>query len=212
VVDRTSDGVVIRGAGHYRRVIGHELMTIPTKAMKTGDDDYAIAAMTPVNAPGVKIANTPYAPRHSDLRDFPVSGHDHYPEGFVIFDDVVVPNERILGGEVRPRRGFAHSLGLREPRWPLRQWPTAQTSGRLGLADRRSERPGRRRPHTEKVSEMVSRHRGASCLEAALSHAKAGVSGASSPTSSTPMPPSTPTPPAPTSRSDTCSTSPAAPL
>src|SRR6478752_5840497 len=90
VVDRSSDGVVLRGAKLHitGASLGHDLMTIPTKAMKSGEDDYAIAAMVPVNAPGVKIVNTTYAPRHADLRDFPVSGRDHYPEGFVIFDDV----------------------------------------------------------------------------------------------------------------------------
>jgi aromatic ring hydroxylase len=33
-------------------------MTIPTKAMKAGEEDYAIAAIAPVNAPGVRKAVT----------------------------------------------------------------------------------------------------------------------------------------------------------
>ena len=52
--------------------------------------------MVPVNAPGVKIVNTTYAPRHEDKRDFPVSGRAHTPEGFVMFDDVYVPEERVF--------------------------------------------------------------------------------------------------------------------
>ena len=61
----------------------------------------------------MKIINTTYARRHTDVRDFPVSGADHYSEGFVIFDDVFVPNERIfLNGEVAEASVFAHSLGL----------------------------------------------------------------------------------------------------
>jgi 4-hydroxybutyryl-CoA dehydratase/vinylacetyl-CoA-Delta-isomerase len=49
----------------------------------------------------VKIINTTYAPRHADVRDFPISGRNHTPEGFVIFDDVFVPLERIfMCGEV----------------------------------------------------------------------------------------------------------------
>ena len=68
VVGRQKDGVVIRGAKLHitGASLGHELMTIPTKAMKAGEEDYAIAAMIPVNAPGVKIINTSYAPRHHD--------------------------------------------------------------------------------------------------------------------------------------------------
>ena len=117
VVERRDDGIVIRGAKLHISAasMGHELMTIPTKAMKPGEEDYAVAAMIPVNAPGVKIVNTTYAPRHEDKRDFPVSGKQHTPEGFVIFDDVFVPNERVfLDGVPEFAAVFAHSLGLWE--------------------------------------------------------------------------------------------------
>ena len=99
VVERRDDGIVIRGAKLHISAasMGHELMTIPTKSMKPGEDDYSVACMVPVNAPGVKIINTTYAPRHEDKRDFPISSRHHTPEGFVIFDDVFVPEER-LGG------------------------------------------------------------------------------------------------------------------
>ncbi len=118
VVEHRDDGIVIRGAKLHISAasMGHELMTIPTKSMKSGEEEYSVACMVPVNAPGVKIVNTTYAPRHEDMRDFPMSGAHHTPEGFVIFDDVFVPNERIfLGGEHPELAGiFAHSLGLWE--------------------------------------------------------------------------------------------------
>ncbi len=117
VIERREDGVVIRGAKLHitGASLGHELLTIPTKAMKPGEDDYAIACCVAVNSPGVKIVNTSYAPRHADVRDFPISATDHCPEGFVIFDDVFVPNERIfLDGEIKYAATFAHSLGLWE--------------------------------------------------------------------------------------------------
>ena len=117
VVDRTSDGVVIRGAKLHitGASLGHELMTIPTKSMKAGEGQYAIACVIPVNAPGVVVINTSYAPRHEDTRSFPVSASTHMPEGFVIFDDVFVPNERVfLDGETQYAGVFAHSLGLWE--------------------------------------------------------------------------------------------------
>ncbi|MEM7098652.1 MAG: 4-hydroxyphenylacetate 3-hydroxylase N-terminal domain-containing protein [Pseudomonadota bacterium] len=117
VVERRDDGVVIRGAKLHITAasMGHELMTIPTKSMKAGEDDYSIACMVPVNAPGVKIINTTYAPRGEDKRDFPISGQHHTPEGFVIFDDVFVENERVfLDGNPEFAGVFAHSLGLWE--------------------------------------------------------------------------------------------------
>jgi len=117
IVERRDDGIVIRGAKLHISAasMGHELMTIPTKSMRAGEEDYSVAAMVPVNAPGVKIVNTTYAPRHHDKRDFPVSGRQHTPEGFVIFDDVFVPNERVfLDGLPEFAGMFAHSLGLWE--------------------------------------------------------------------------------------------------
>jgi 4-hydroxybutyryl-CoA dehydratase/vinylacetyl-CoA-Delta-isomerase len=117
VVKRTPDGVVIRGAKLHitGASLGHELMTIPTKAMKPGEEAYSIACAVPVNAPGVRIVNTSYAPRHPDRRIFPFSARTHMPEGFVIFDDVFVPRERVfLDGETRYAAVFAHSLGLWE--------------------------------------------------------------------------------------------------
>jgi 4-hydroxybutyryl-CoA dehydratase/vinylacetyl-CoA-Delta-isomerase len=87
VVDRSRDGVVIRGAKLHIRgaCYAHDLMTIPTKSMKAGEEPWAIAAMVPVNAKGVRIVNTTYAPRHRDARGFPISSRHHLPEGFVIW-------------------------------------------------------------------------------------------------------------------------------
>ena len=117
VVERRPDGVVIRGAKLHITAasLAHELMTIPTKAMKAGEDDYSIACMVPVNAPGVKLVDVDYAPRHKDQRRFPISRQTHTPDSFVIFDDVFVPNERVfLDGHPDQAAVFAHSLGLWE--------------------------------------------------------------------------------------------------
>ena len=52
IIERKSDGIVIRGAKLHISAasMGHELMTIPTKSMKAGEDDYSVACMVPVNA------------------------------------------------------------------------------------------------------------------------------------------------------------------
>jgi 4-hydroxybutyryl-CoA dehydratase / vinylacetyl-CoA-Delta-isomerase len=183
VVDRGPDGVVIRGAKLHitGASMGHELMTIPTKAMKTGEEDYSIAAMIPVNAPGVKIVDTTYAPRHADLRDFPVSGQNHYPEGFVMFDDVFVPNDRIfLNGEVSQASVFAHSLGL----WERLGGLSGMADGGdllVGLAQLIAEANGLAgEGHIkEKISEMIIHATVVrACLEAAMSHSSSGPFGA----------------------------------
>ncbi|MDP6972549.1 MAG: 4-hydroxyphenylacetate 3-hydroxylase N-terminal domain-containing protein, partial [Pseudomonadales bacterium] len=160
VVERRDDGIVIRGAKLHISAasMGHELMTIPTKSMKAGEEEYSVAAMVPVNAPGVKIVNTTYAPRHEDVRDFPMSGSHHTPEGFVIFDDVFVPDERVfLGGEHPELAGiFAHSLGLWERLGGLAGMVTAYDR-LVGFAQLISEANGlEKMGHIkEKISEMM---------------------------------------------------------
>ena len=186
VVDRQRDGVVIRGAKLHitGASFGHDLLTIPTKAMKPGEEDWSIGCMVPVNAPGVKIINTTYAPRHADARAFPVSGRYHYPEGFVIFDDVFVPNERIfLDGETHYAAVFAHSLGLWERLGGLSAF-VEEADQLVGLAQLVAEANGTAGiSHVkEKISEMIIHATLIrSALEAALAHCNTGPDGAAFP-------------------------------
>lgn len=186
VVDRQGDGVVIRGAKLHitGASFGHDLMTIPTKSMKPGEEDYAIAAMVPVNAPGVKIINTTYAPRHADPRAFPISSQISYPEGFVIFDDVFVPNDRVfLDGETAHAAVFAHSLGLWERLGGLSEFAN-EADHLVGLAQLVAEANGIARvSHVrEKISEMIIHATLIrASLEAAIDHCEIGPDGAAFP-------------------------------
>jgi len=117
IVERRSDGVVINGAKLHitAAAMAHELIVMPTKAMKLGEEDWAIACAVPLNAPGVTVVNTTYAPRGTDDDYWPVSSHHNSPEGFILFDNVFVPNDRVfLAGEIEHSATFAHSLGLWE--------------------------------------------------------------------------------------------------
>jgi 4-hydroxybutyryl-CoA dehydratase/vinylacetyl-CoA-Delta-isomerase len=159
IVERRDDGIVIRGAKLHISAasMGHELMTIPTKSMKPGEEDYSVACMVPVNAPGVKIINTTYAPRHEDPRDFPISSRHHTPEGFVIFDDVFVEKERVfLDGNPELAGVFAHSLGLWERLGGLAGMAT-RYDALVGFAQLISEANGLERTShiKEKISEML---------------------------------------------------------
>ena len=159
VVARRDDGIVIRGAKLHISAasMGHELMTIPTKSMKAGEEQYSVACMVPVNAPGVKIINTTYAPRHHDTRDFPISGRHHTPEGFVIFDDVFVPSDRVfLDGNPELAGLFAHSLGLWERLGGLSAMANSYDA-LVGFAQLISEANGLERVGhiKEKISEML---------------------------------------------------------
>ena len=186
VVERREDGIVIRGAKLHISAasMGHELMTIPTKSMKPGEDDYSVACMVPVNAPGVKIINTTYAPRHEDTRDFPISSRQHTPEGFVIFDDVFVPSERVfLDGHPELAGLFAHSLGLWERLGGLSSM-ASRYDALVGFAQLISEANGLDRTGhiKEKISEMlINATLIRATLEAAIENCQITTDGAAFP-------------------------------
>jgi len=117
IVERRPDGIVINGAKLHitATAVAHEMIVMPTKMMKPGEEDWAVACAVAVNAPGVSIVNTTYAPRGDEAEYWPVSSHSNSAEGFVIFDNVFVPNDRVfLAGETEHSATFAHSLGLWE--------------------------------------------------------------------------------------------------
>jgi 4-hydroxybutyryl-CoA dehydratase/vinylacetyl-CoA-Delta-isomerase len=115
VVGRRDDGIVIRGAKLHitGAAVAHELIVMPTKRMRPGEEQWAVACAVPVSAAGVTVMNTIALPP-DDERDYhPHSGERGLPEGFVVFDDVFVPNERVfLCGEAEQSATFAHAMGL----------------------------------------------------------------------------------------------------
>lgn len=117
VVDRDRDGVVIRGAKFHITAgpIVHELVVLPTKRMRDGEEEYAIACAVPADAPGVLQITSSHHARHGHERDKPVSSAVALPDSMVVFDDVHVPYERVfLDGDVANSALVAHSLGLWE--------------------------------------------------------------------------------------------------
>lgn len=117
IVERRKDGIVVRGAKLHITAasIIHELVVMPTKAMKEIEADYAVSFSIPVNTPGVKIINRSFAPAELNSFDYPASAHHSCPEGFVVFDDVFVPWDRVfLAGEMQLAGALARSLGLWE--------------------------------------------------------------------------------------------------
>ena len=182
VVDRTSDGVVIRGAKLHISAASlcHDLLVMPTKSMKAGEEEYAITCAVAVNSPGVTVINTTYHPKGADVRHYPVSSKMSIPDGFVVFDDVFVPNERVfLDGDPEYAAVFAHSLGL----WERLGGITAmvrQADELVGLAQLIAEANGLAGVShiREKIDEMaIHATLLRAAMEAALSHAKATPEG-----------------------------------
>jgi 4-hydroxybutyryl-CoA dehydratase/vinylacetyl-CoA-Delta-isomerase len=117
IVERRNDGIVVRGAKLHitGASLCHELVVMPTKGMRQDETDYAVSFSVPVNTKGVKVINRSFAPAELNAFDYPASAHHSIPEGFVVFDDVFVPWDRVfLAGEVQLASLFAQSLGLWE--------------------------------------------------------------------------------------------------
>ncbi len=101
VVEEKSDGIVVRGAKAHQTgaVNSHEIITMPTVAMKEDDKDYAISFALPSDAEGI----TYIMGRQScdtrklegdtiDRGNIFFGGH----EALVVFDDVFVPWDRLF--------------------------------------------------------------------------------------------------------------------
>jgi 4-hydroxybutyryl-CoA dehydratase/vinylacetyl-CoA-Delta-isomerase len=100
IVERRPDGIIVSGAKTNITAAPYvdEFIAIPTRAMKSGDKDYAVAFAVPADAPGVTIIARP--DRAKSEFDFPLSSQHFHIEGTIVFDNVFIPWERVfLAGE-----------------------------------------------------------------------------------------------------------------
>ena len=106
VVERRTDGVVVNGAKCHLTGItnAHEVVVLPTQAMKAGQEDYAIAFHIPLDAPGITMIvgrQSCDTRKMEDIADIDL-GNANYGgiEALTVFDHVFVPNENIfMNGE-----------------------------------------------------------------------------------------------------------------
>ena len=105
VVERRPDGIVVRGAKAHQTGIlnSHEVIVMPTIAMKPEDKDYAVSFAIPLDSPGLFMIigrqSCDTRKREGSTMDV---GNPEFGgvEALTIFDDVFVPNDRIfLNGE-----------------------------------------------------------------------------------------------------------------
>jgi 4-hydroxybutyryl-CoA dehydratase/vinylacetyl-CoA-Delta-isomerase len=106
VVERRPDGIVVRGAKFHQTGMlnSHEILVMPTLALRPGEEAWAVCFALPTNAPGVGYVLGRQASDTRKLEGDPVDmGNPTFggQEVLTIFDDVFVPTERIfLDGEV----------------------------------------------------------------------------------------------------------------
>lgn len=103
VVQRTDDGVVVRGAkAHMTGMVNsHEMLVMPTTGLAEDEKDYAVCFALPVDAPGVIHI---FGRQTNDTRRFEEGTMDtgNYEFGMVggealtVFDDVFVPWDQVF--------------------------------------------------------------------------------------------------------------------
>lgn len=101
IVEKRDDGIVVRGAKAHQTgmVNSHEVLVMPTIAMREDDKDYAVSFAVPADAEGIIII---YGRQSCDTRKLEGSkldiGNPKFggTEALVVFDDVFVPNDRIF--------------------------------------------------------------------------------------------------------------------
>jgi 4-hydroxybutyryl-CoA dehydratase/vinylacetyl-CoA-Delta-isomerase len=110
VVERRPDGIVVRGAKAHQTgaVFSHEIIVMPTLAMRAEDADYAVSFAIPSDAVGIvhilgrqSCDTRKLEGSRLDVGNAAFGGH----EALVVFDDVFVPNERVfMDGEYQYSR------------------------------------------------------------------------------------------------------------
>jgi 4-hydroxybutyryl-CoA dehydratase/vinylacetyl-CoA-Delta-isomerase len=101
IVERRPDGIVVRGAKAHQTgaVNSHEIIVMPTLAMREADKDYAVAFALPSDTPGITyiLGRQSCDTRKTEGKTFD-RGNLYYGghEALVVFDDVFVPRERIF--------------------------------------------------------------------------------------------------------------------
>lgn len=101
VVEKNDDGIIVRGAkAHMTGMVNsHEMLIMPTSAMREDDKDYALSCAIPVDAPGVFHI---FGRQTNDKRKFDEMDQGNAQYGIVggecltVLEDVFVPWERVF--------------------------------------------------------------------------------------------------------------------
>ncbi len=127
VVRETEEGLVMRGARMLAThgPIADEVIVYHLPGIKAGEEAYATAFAIPVDTQGVRmICREPFDVGTRAAFDHPLSTHFEEPDALLIFDDVLVPWDRVflhgrvdlanrMYSETALRNHTAHQTGVR---------------------------------------------------------------------------------------------------
>jgi aromatic ring hydroxylase len=98
VVRETPDGPVVRGLRNLATLapLSDEALVHPNRPRGADEADYALAFSIPMNAPGLSIICRDLYAEHADAERLPLSARFDEVDATLIFDDVLVPWERVF--------------------------------------------------------------------------------------------------------------------
>jgi 4-hydroxybutyryl-CoA dehydratase/vinylacetyl-CoA-Delta-isomerase len=103
IVDKNSDGIVVRGAkiNISGAFASHEVVVLPQSSHGPGEEDYAVAFAVPTDAQGIKYIcqYSPYSAERDQADDIYELGNPVFGQretSLVVFDNVFVPWERVF--------------------------------------------------------------------------------------------------------------------
>jgi 4-hydroxyphenylacetate 3-monooxygenase oxygenase component len=98
IVGEKKEGAVVRGLRTLATLapLSDEVLVYPNRPRDPDEPDYAIAFAIPMNTPGLKILCRDLYAEHADPERHPLTVRFDEVDAALIFDDVVVPWERIF--------------------------------------------------------------------------------------------------------------------
>lgn len=99
VVEEKEEGLIVRGSQMLATggAVADELFVSCIKPLGPDDTNFAISFALPVNTDGLKfITRRPYAPAATSEFDYPLTSRYDEPDALVIFDDVLIPWDRVF--------------------------------------------------------------------------------------------------------------------
>lgn len=125
VVRETPDGPVVRGLRTLATLapISDEVLVYPNRPREPAELDYASAFAIPMNSPGLRVVCRDLYAEHADPERFPLTTRFDEVDAALIFDDVLVPWERVFIYRDPERAAAFHRA--------IRNWATYTTTTRL---------------------------------------------------------------------------------
>ena len=98
-VDENADGIILNGIKRIATAspFADEILVWPfPPTFQPGEEDYANVFAIPMNSPGLKTICRPSFTRNGSTQDFPLSSRFDEMDATVVFDEVLVPWDRVF--------------------------------------------------------------------------------------------------------------------